>query len=48
MTNPALPSRQVGDLTITAISDGYLAASLDLLSNIDPADASRMQANTEI
>ncbi|MDK4714043.1 MBL fold metallo-hydrolase [Rhizobium sp. CNPSo 4039] len=48
MTNPAFPSQQVGDLTITAISDGYLAASLDLLSNIDPADASRMQANTGI
>lgn len=48
MTNLAFPSQQVGDLTITAISDGYLAASLDLLSNIDPADASRMQENAGI
>lgn len=38
-----IPSQQVGDLTITAISDGYLAGSLDLLSNIAPADASHMQ-----
>lgn len=37
------PGQQVGDFTITAISDGYLNASLDFLSNIDPADASNMQ-----
>lgn len=37
------PGQQVGDFTITAISDGYLTASLDFLSNIDPADASNMQ-----
>lgn len=43
MSDLAFPSRQIGDLTITAISDGYLTASLDFLSNIDPADASRMQ-----
>ena len=48
MTNLAFPSHQVGDLTITAISDGYLAASFDLLSNIDPADASRMQENAGV
>lgn len=39
------PSQQVGDFTITAISDGYLTASLDFLSNIDPFDASRMQCD---
>jgi glyoxylase-like metal-dependent hydrolase (beta-lactamase superfamily II) len=37
------PSQQVGDFTITAISDGYLTASLDFLSNIDALEASRMQ-----
>ncbi|RKP47784.1 MBL fold metallo-hydrolase [Pararobbsia silviterrae] len=37
------PDQHVGDFTITAISDGYLTASLDFLSNIDPSDASRMQ-----
>ncbi len=44
---PALtfPSRQVGDFTITAISDGYLTASLDFLSNIDTAEAARMQGD---
>jgi glyoxylase-like metal-dependent hydrolase (beta-lactamase superfamily II) len=39
------PSQQAGDFTITAISDGYLTASLDFLSNIDPSEASRMQSD---
>lgn len=38
------PSQQAGDFTITAISDGYLTASLDFLSNIDPSEAARMQS----
>ena len=37
------PCQQAGDFTVTAISDGYLTASLDFLSNIDPCEASRMQ-----
>ncbi|VWB19794.1 MBL fold metallo-hydrolase [Burkholderia lata] len=43
MSTLTFPGLQVGDFTITAISDGYLSASLDFLSNIDSADASRMQ-----
>ncbi|AVS76347.1 MBL fold metallo-hydrolase [Paracidovorax cattleyae] len=43
-TNTVFPCQQVGDFSITALSDGYLAASLDLLSDIDPAEAARMQA----
>lgn len=43
MSTPPFPSQRAGDFTITAISDGYLSASLDFLSNIDPAEASRMQ-----
>lgn len=39
------PSQRIGDFTITAISDGYLTASLDFLSNIDPSEASRMQSD---
>jgi glyoxylase-like metal-dependent hydrolase (beta-lactamase superfamily II) len=39
------PSQRVGDFTITAISDGYLTASLDFLSNIDPSEATRMQSD---
>jgi glyoxylase-like metal-dependent hydrolase (beta-lactamase superfamily II) len=38
-----LPTRKVGDFTVTAVSDGSLTVSLDLLSNIDPAEALRMQ-----
>ena len=43
-----LPSQQIGDLTITAVSDGYLHASFDFLANIDPADAARMQEDAGI
>lgn len=39
------PSQRVGDFTITAISDGYLTASLDLLSNIASSEASEMQTD---
>ncbi|RQU12104.1 MBL fold metallo-hydrolase [Burkholderia cenocepacia] len=43
MSNVTFPGRRVGDFTITAISDGYLTASLDFLSNIDAAAAAAMQ-----
>lgn len=43
MNNIELPDRSVGNFSITAISDGYLSASLDLLSNIQPMDALRLQ-----
>lgn len=45
MSTLMFPSQQVGDFTITAISDGYLTASLDFLSNIDTAEAARMQGD---
>ncbi len=40
---PGLPARQIGDFLIQAISDGHLTARLDLLSAIDPAEATRLQ-----
>jgi len=43
MTNMNLPIQVIGEYSIVAISDGYLSASLDLLSNISPADASKLQ-----
>ncbi|WP_448680656.1 MBL fold metallo-hydrolase [Pseudomonas nicosulfuronedens] len=43
MNNLELPDRSVGNFSVTAISDGYLSASLDLLSNIEPMDALRLQ-----
>lgn len=45
MSIVTFPSQRVGDFTITAISDGYLNASLDFLSNIDPSEASRIQSD---
>jgi len=43
MSATQFPSQQVGDFTVTAISDGTLSASLNLLSNIEPPDAARME-----
>ncbi|WP_417070438.1 MBL fold metallo-hydrolase [Niveibacterium terrae] len=48
MNGVKFPSQQVGDFSITAISDGYLSASLDLLSNINPMDASRLQQDAGV
>jgi len=48
MNNPLFPNRQLGEFSITALSDGYLTASLDLLSNIDPVEAARLQENAGI
>lgn len=48
MSSLTFPTQQVGDLTITAVSDGYLHASFDFLANIDPADASHMQEDAGI
>lgn len=43
MNSLKFPNQQVGEFSITAISDGYLSASLDFLSNIDPANAAQLQ-----
>lgn len=43
MSFPHFPRQQIGDFTVTAISDGYLTASLDFLSNIDATDADSIQ-----
>lgn len=48
MSSLIFPTQNVGDLTITAVSDGYLHASFDFLANIDPADACQMQENAGI
>lgn len=48
MNNMKLPSQQIGEFLITAISDGYLSASLDLLSNIDPVAASKLQQDAGV
>lgn len=37
------PSRQIGDFLITALTDGSMSASLDLLSGIEKADADVIQ-----
>ena len=48
MDHILFPSQQIGEFSITAISDGYLSASLDLLSNIDRMDASKLQQDAGV
>ncbi|MGW1431974.1 MBL fold metallo-hydrolase [Streptomyces sp. NPDC002431] len=43
MTDFSFPAKKIGDYTVTAISDGHLTASLDLLLNIDRHQASELQ-----
>ncbi|WP_276971250.1 hypothetical protein [Tatumella ptyseos] len=42
MSHP-FPFRQMGDFQITALNDGNMSASLDLLSGIKKADAEVIQ-----
>lgn len=48
MNRVKFPGQQIGDFSITAISDGYLSASLDLLSSIDPMEASKLQQDAGV
>jgi glyoxylase-like metal-dependent hydrolase (beta-lactamase superfamily II) len=48
MNHMQFPSQKIGEFSITAISDGYLSASLDLLSNIDLLDASKLQQDAGV
>lgn len=43
MKQPSFTSRQIGDFLVTALSDGNMSASLDLLSGIQTADAGLIQ-----
>ncbi|MGK3226619.1 MBL fold metallo-hydrolase [Enterobacter soli] len=47
MSHP-LPFRQIGDFQITALSDGTMSASLELLSGIENADANAIQQSARI
>lgn len=48
MNDHGFPHRKIGDFSILALSDGYLSASLNLLSNIDPVDAAELQRGVEL
>lgn len=48
MNKMKFPGQQIGEFSITAISDGYLFANLDLLSHIDPVEASRLQQDAGV
>jgi len=42
---PGLYHRRIGDITITAVSDGFLDGNLDVLRNIDKEDARQILAD---
>lgn len=48
MSKPLLPGRQIGDFWVTALSDGSMPASLELLSGIETAEAAAIQHNARI
>ncbi|HDJ1438955.1 TPA: MBL fold metallo-hydrolase [Serratia rubidaea] len=48
MNHPASPFRQIGDFQVTALSDGAISASLDLLSGIETAEAASIQHHAGI
>ncbi|WP_413727835.1 MBL fold metallo-hydrolase [Sodalis sp. RH19] len=48
MNHPPFTSRQIGDFLVTALSDGNMSASLDLLSGIETADAGLIQHSAGI
>jgi glyoxylase-like metal-dependent hydrolase (beta-lactamase superfamily II) len=39
---PGVYHRRIGDIVVTALSDGYLDGSVEVLQNITPADATEM------
>ncbi|MCT4705525.1 MBL fold metallo-hydrolase [Enterobacteriaceae bacterium H16N7] len=48
MTQPCFPSHQFGQYLVTALSDGNMSASLDLLSGIEHATANEIQRSAGI
>lgn len=48
MPQPVFPSCQIGDFEVTALSDGNMAASLDLLNGIETAEATDIQRRAGI
>jgi glyoxylase-like metal-dependent hydrolase (beta-lactamase superfamily II) len=42
MQIPGVYHRRIGDIVVTAISDGYLDGVVEVMQNIPPADATRM------
>lgn len=48
MNHPSFVTRQFGDFQVTALSDGTMSASLELLLGIDAADASEIQRHAGI
>ena len=39
---PGVYHRRIGDIVVTALSDGYLDGTVEVMQNISPDDATRM------
>ena len=48
MNHPSFSTHQIGGFLVTALSDGTMSASLDLLSGIEIAEAAAIQHNAQI
>lgn len=42
------PTKDLGEITVTALSDGYLQADFGTLSNIDKAECEKIQTNAQV
>ncbi|VFS89586.1 Uncharacterised protein [Raoultella planticola] len=48
MNHRSFSTRRIGDFLVTALSDGTMSASLDLLSGIETAEATVIQRNARV
>ena len=39
---PGVYHRRIGDIVVTALSDGYLDGTVEVMQNISPGDATKM------
>ena len=42
---PGVYHRRIGDIVVTALSDGYLDGTVEVMQNVAPADATKLLAN---
>jgi len=46
--NTNFPTRDLGDMSVTAVSDGYLHVDFGILSNIDEAECKEIQSSAQV
>ncbi|MBU9824062.1 MBL fold metallo-hydrolase, partial [Rahnella sp. L151-1A] len=46
--NVSFPTRDLGDISVTAVSDGYLHVDFGMLSNVDEEECKTIQRSAKI